>query len=191
MYEPETRTSVCVAELSDLHCGQFRSGHFTGVATVVLKLFNMVQPDCALFGQKDFQQLTIIKTMARDLNVPVDIIPVATVRDADGLALSSRNGYLSSEEKRIAPKLYQMLGMAKDAVMANREFADIERHACDYLANAGFITDYFSIGRQSDLKKAERTDRELVILAAARLGKTRLIDNLCFNRSGGNETFSQ
>jgi pantoate--beta-alanine ligase len=182
VYAPDAKTKVTVAGLSELYCGAFRPGHFDGVATVVCKLFNIVQPDCALFGQKDFQQLTLIQTMVRDLNIPVDIIPVETVREADGLAMSSRNGYLSREERKIASKLYRSLCDAKDAVLEGRDYAEVERQARVFLGDAGFDTDYFAICRRSDLEKAGREERELVILTAAKLGKTRLIDNLCFNR---------
>ncbi|MGR9086438.1 MAG: pantoate--beta-alanine ligase [Gammaproteobacteria bacterium] len=183
IYASDAKTVVTVSGLSERLCGEFRPGHFSGVATVVCKLFNIVQPDCAFFGQKDFQQLTLIQTMVRDLNIPVEIMPVETVREASGLAMSSRNGYLNDEEKKIAPLLYRALCDAQRAVLANnRERVEIERQACDFLQNAGFKTDYFSICRRSDLKTADRSDRELVILAAAKLGRTRLIDNICFNR---------
>jgi pantoate--beta-alanine ligase len=178
IHAPDAKTVVAVTGLSDLHCGVSRPGHFNGVATVVCKLFNMAQPDCALFGLKDFQQFTLIKTMVRDLNIPIEIIPVATVREASGLAMSSRNGYLSEEEKQIAPKLYQSLCSAKESVLAGRDYADIEREAESFLQDAGFRPEYFSICRAFDLKNADVKDRELVILAAAKLGTTRLIDNI-------------
>lgn len=181
IYAADTKTVVTVNGLSGIHCGQSRPGHFDGVTTVVCKLFNMVQPDCAFFGQKDFQQLTLIQIMVRDLNLPVDIIPVETVREASGLAMSSRNSYLSGEEWLIAPKLYQALSTAKESVLADRPFADIERQAVAFLLEAGFQPDYFAICRRQDLQKAEMEDRELVILAAVKLGKTRLIDNICVN----------
>lgn len=182
IYVPDARTVVTVTGLSELYCGSSRPGHFDGVVTVVCKLFNMVQPDWALFGQKDFQQLMLIKIMVRDLNIPVEIIPVATVREESGLAMSSRNGYLSDAEKKIASKLYQVLCIAKNEVLAEQSYADIERKALSLLSEAGFRMDYFTICRQSDLKKAESSDRELVILAAAKLGKARLIDNICVTR---------
>lgn len=182
IYAPDAKTRVTVAGLSQRYCGAFRPGHFDGVATVVCKLFNIVQPDCALFGQKDFQQLTLIRTMVRDLNIPVDIVPVETVREADGLAMSSRNGYLNHEERHIAPRLYRALCDAKDAVLAGRDYAEIERQAQAFLRESGFDTDYFAICRRSDLEKAGKDDLELVLLAAARLGKTRLIDNVRFDR---------
>ncbi|MGR8981181.1 MAG: pantoate--beta-alanine ligase [Gammaproteobacteria bacterium] len=182
IYAPDAQTVVSVTGLSGLYCGASRPGHFDGVSTVVCKLFNLVQPDCALFGQKDFQQLTLIETMVRDLNIPVEIIPVETVREESGLAMSSRNGYLSEDEKKVAPILYQSLCTAKDEVLAGRPFADIELKARSFLEEAGFQPDYFSICRRTDLKKAEIPDRDLVILAAAKLGKARLIDNICFTQ---------
>jgi len=183
MYDPAAKTVVSVAGLSDLHCGAFRSGHFNGVATVVAKLFNIVQPDTAFFGLKDYQQFVIIRTMARDLNIPVELVPVETVREASGLAMSSRNGYLSADEKANAAKLYQALCAARGAVLSGgADFTDIERQAQSFLSGAGFKTEYFSICRSLDLATATPADRDFVILAAARLGKTRLIDNICFSK---------
>jgi pantoate--beta-alanine ligase len=183
MYDPAAKTVISVAGLSDLHCGAFRPGHFNGVATVVAKLFNIVQPDTAFFGLKDYQQFVIIRTMVRDLNIPVALIPVETVRETSGLAMSSRNGYLSDAEKENAAKLYLALCEAKDAVLAgDMAYADIERQAQSFLTGAGFKTDYFSICRSSDLAAASPEDRDIVILAAARLGKTRLIDNIYFSK---------
>jgi pantoate--beta-alanine ligase len=183
VYAPNAKTVVSVTGLSEWYCGASRPGHFDGVATIVCKLFNMVQPDIALFGLKDFQQLTVIRTMVRDLNIPVEIIGVETVREASGLAMSSRNGYLTAEEKTIAAKLYQSLCDARDAVLAGRRSdQEIECQALLFLRESGFTPDYFSVCRASDLKKADSDDRELVLLAAAKLGKTRLIDNICFSR---------
>ncbi len=183
VYAADAKTVVSVAGLSEWYCGAFRPGHFDGVATVVCKLFNMVQPGVALFGLKDFQQLTVIRTMVRDLNIPVEIVGVETVREVSGLAMSSRNGYLTAEEKTIAAKLYQSLCDARDAVLAGQQsFQQIECRALLFLRESGFTPDYFSLCRASDLKKAGADDRELVLLAAARLGKTRLIDNVCFSR---------
>jgi len=182
IYAPDARTAVTVAGLSDLYCGASRPGHFSGVATVVCKLFNMVQPDIALFGLKDFQQLTVIKTMVRDLNIPVEIVGVDTVRELSGLAMSSRNGYLTDAEKQVAPKLYHSLRAARDAILAgNQAYADLEQQAFQFLQQAGFHPDYFSVCRSSDLKKADTNDVDLVILVAAKLGKTRLIDNIYFS----------
>ncbi len=184
VYTPDAKTVVSVTGLSEWYCGAARPGHFDGVATVVCKLFNIVQPDVALFGLKDFQQLTVIRTMVRDLDIPVDIVGVETVREASGLAMSSRNGYLTAEEKTVAAKLYQSLCAARDAVLAGRQsYEDIERKAMLFLQESGFQPDYFSVCRISDLKKAGAGDVELVLLTAARLGKTRLIDNICFSRN--------
>ena len=183
VYAPDAKTIVSVKDLSEWHCGASRPGHFNGVATIVCKLFNMVQPDIALFGLKDFQQLTVIRTMVRDLNMTVEIIGVETVREANGLAMSSRNGYLTMEEKQIATKLYQSLGVARDAVLARQlPYQEIERKAMLFLQGSGFHPDFFSVCRVNDLKKASTDDVELVLLAAAKLGKTRLIDNICFSR---------
>jgi pantoate--beta-alanine ligase len=154
IYTSDAKTTVTVTGLSDLYCGASRPGHFSGVATIVCKLFNIVQPNIALFGLKDYQQLTVIKTMVRDLNIPVEIIGVDTVREPSGLAMSSRNGYLTEDEQR----------------------------AQQFLQQAGFQPDYFSVCRSSDLKKAAAEDVDLVLLAAAKLGKTRLIDNIYFSR---------
>jgi pantoate--beta-alanine ligase len=183
IYTPDAKTIVTVTGLSDLYCGASRPGHFSGVATVVCKLFNIVQPNIALFGLKDFQQLTVIKTMVRDLNIPVEITGVDTVREPSGLAMSSRNGYLTDDEKKVAPKLYRSLCVARDAILAgNQTYTDIEQQALQFLQQAGFQTDYFSVCRSSDLKKAAAEDVDLVLLAAAKLGKTRLIDNIYFSR---------
>lgn len=182
VYAPDAKTVVSVAGLSEWYCGAFRPGHFDGVATVVCKLFNMVQPDVALFGLKDFQQLTVIRAMVRDLDIPVEIIGVETLREASGLAMSSRNGYLTAEEKTVAAKLYQALCAARDAVLAGQSYQEIERAALQFLQESGFTPDYFSVCRASDLQKAGVDDVELVLLVAARLGKTRLIDNIYFSR---------
>ncbi|MDP1970231.1 MAG: pantoate--beta-alanine ligase, partial [Methylobacter sp.] len=183
VYASDAKTLVSVTGLSEWYCGASRPGHFGGVATVVCKLFNMVQPDVALFGLKDFQQLTVIRTMVRDLNIPVEIVGVETVREASGLAMSSRNSYLTAEEKAVAEKLYQCLCVARDAVLAGQQsYEEIERRALLFLQDSGFQPDYFSVCRMSDLKKAGADDVALVLLTAARLGKTRLIDNVCFSR---------
>jgi pantoate--beta-alanine ligase len=183
IYTPDAKTTVTVTGLSDVYCGATRPGHFSGVATVVCKLFNIVQPNIALFGLKDFQQLTVIKTMVRDLNIPVEITGVDTVREPSGLAMSSRNGYLTEDEKRVAPKLYHSLCAARDAILAgNHSYANVEQQALQFLMKAGFQPDYFSVCRSNDLKKAAAEDMNLVLLAAAKLGKTRLIDNVYFSR---------
>lgn len=178
MYSPNAKTIVSVAGLSELYCGASRVGHFDGVATVVCKLFNMVQPDVALFGLKDFQQLAVIRTMVKDLNMPVDIIGIDTVREASGLAMSSRNGYLTPAEQQLAPLLYQSLCEAREAIVAGLDYMSVERQALSTLENAGFQPDYFRICRSVDLAPAQQGDTELVLLVAAKLGKTRLIDNM-------------
>lgn len=179
MYGDNPQTTVSVTYLSTLHCGIFRPGHFDGVATVVCKLFNLVQPDVAVFGLKDYQQLVIIRTMVNDLNFPIEIKAVETKREDDGLAMSSRNGYLSTEERTVAPKLYQSLCHAADEIlMGNKAFKTIENEALNYLQSTRFKPEYFAICRADNLVKVEKTDTDLVILTAARLGNTRLIDNI-------------
>ncbi|WP_374328871.1 pantoate--beta-alanine ligase [Azonexus sp.] len=159
--------------------GEFRPGHFRGVATVVTKLFNCVQPQVALFGKKDYQQLMMIRNMTRQLALPIAIIGGETVRAEDGLALSSRNGYLSEAERAEAPRLYRTLNeIAAELRAGNADFAGLEQAATAKLAAAGWQTDYIAIRRRHDLAAPENLDQPLVILAASRLGKTRLIDNL-------------
>lgn len=177
---PQTeQATVTVPGLSDILCGASRPGHFSGVATVVCKLFNMVQPDLALFGEKDFQQLLVIRRMTEDLCLPVEIQGVPTVREQDGLARSSRNGYLTSEERIRAPALYRVLCETAEAMrLGDSDYARLEAAAIEQLATAGFGPDYFSIRRASDLGLPEAGEKDLVILAAAQLGKARLIDNL-------------
>ncbi len=184
VYRPDAQTVISVTGVSGRYCGASRPGHFAGVATVVCKLFNIVQPDIAVFGEKDFQQLAVIRAMVRDLNIPVDILSVATVREASGLAMSSRNHYLSAEERNIAASLYKSLCTAQEAILlGGQTYSEIERQALQYLQQAGFQPDYFSICRSQDLQAATTDDSELVILAAAKLGKTRLIDNVSFSLS--------
>jgi pantoate--beta-alanine ligase len=179
----EHATTVEVAGLGNTLCGMFRAGHFRGVATVVARLFNMVAPDVALFGRKDYQQLRIIERMVKDLSMPIAIVGVDTVREPDGLAMSSRNMYLTPEERRVASRLYATLCAARDsAVAASAELTEAERNAVLSLSSAGFIPEYVSIRRQADLAPPEPEDRALVILAAARLGQARLIDNVEFER---------
>lgn len=192
VYAPDAKTVVSVTGLSEWYCGVSRPGHFDGVATIVCKLFNMVQPDIALFGLKDFQQLTVIRTMVRDLNIPIEIVGVPTVREESGLAMSSRNGYLTAEEKTVAAKLYQSLCVAREAVLAGRQsYQEIESQALLFLRESGFQPDYFVVCRVSDLKKAGENDKELVLLAAAKLGKTRLIDNICFSKNPPQSPFDK
>jgi pantoate--beta-alanine ligase len=177
---PEPQTFV--VEPSDLQHileGAHRPGHFRGVATVVLKLFNLVMPHSAIFGKKDYQQYIVLRDMVQQLALPIEIIPAETVRAADGLALSSRNSYLSAEERREAPRLYRMLRYAHDEIMAGaRDFQRIELHTMSELANHGWKPDYIAVRRQSDLQAPVAEDRDIVVLAAARLGRTRLIDNV-------------
>lgn len=178
IYAPMAQTTVSVSQVSQHYCGGSRSGHFDGVATVVCKLFNIVQPDVALFGLKDFQQFAVIQTLVRDLHLPIELIGVPTVREVDGLAMSSRNGYLSRSARKTAPKLYQTLQQARDELMAGQTITVVEQHAIAELTQAGFVVDYFKIARRCDLQFATLADNALIILAAAKLDKTRLIDNL-------------
>ncbi len=183
IYMSDARTTVTVAEVSEWYCGASRPGHFAGVATVVCKLFNIVQPDIALFGLKDFQQFTIIKIMVRDLNIPVEIIGVDTVREPSGLAMSSRNGYLTAHEKQVASELYRVLCVTRDAILEGAcNYTELENQAFAALQEVGFKPDYISVCRSRDLTKAAPEDSDLVLLAAARLGKTRLIDNIYFSK---------
>ncbi|AKH19377.1 pantoate--beta-alanine ligase [Sedimenticola thiotaurini] len=178
----QEQTRVEVPGLSDLYCGTSRPGHFVGVATVVCKLFNMVQPDLALFGEKDYQQLLVIRRMVEDLSLPVEIHGLPTVREVDGLARSSRNGYLSEAERSIAPSLYRQLQQTAEAIkQGQRDYAALESAAMSQLESEGFTPDYYAICRAADLAQPEPEDRELVILAAAYLGKARLIDNIQLN----------
>ncbi|MDR0777093.1 MAG: pantoate--beta-alanine ligase [Azonexus sp.] len=159
--------------------GEFRPGHFRGVATVVAKLFNCVQPQAALFGKKDYQQLLVIRNMARQLALPIDIVGGETVRAEDGLALSSRNGYLSAAERAEAPRLYRLLTGIRDAIRSgNSNFAALEAKAVAELAAAGWKTDYIAVRQQTDLAPPQDRNAPLVVLAASRLGTTRLIDNI-------------
>jgi pantoate--beta-alanine ligase len=177
---PEPQTFV--VEPSDLQHvldGAVRPGHFRGVATVVLKLFNMVSPHSAIFGKKDYQQCLVLTNMARQLSLPIEIILAETVRATDGLALSSRNAYLGPDERKEAPRLYQLLSKARDAIAAgSRGYQAIELDVMAALAHHGWKPDYIAVRRQSDLKEPQGGDDKLVVLAAARLGKTRLIDNV-------------
>ena len=159
--------------------GEFRPGHFRGVATVVTKLFNCVQPDAAVFGKKDYQQLMVIRNMTRQLALPIEIVGGETVRAEDGLALSSRNGYLSEAERAEAPRLYRLLNQIRDAVRSGRtDYAVLENEAISALTAAGWKTDYVAIRQQSDLSPATAGNGPWVVLAASRLGTTRLIDNI-------------
>lgn len=171
-------TIVEVPELSNILCGAHRPGHFRGVATVVAKLFNLVEPDLAVFGEKDYQQLVVIRRMVEDLCFPVEIVGAPTGRERDGLAMSSRNQYLTEAERRTAPTLHRELVKATAAVVAGeRDFRGICAAALASLRDQGFTPDYFEIRRASDLAEPAAEDTELVALVAARLGRARLIDN--------------
>ena len=179
----ERATRVEVPGVSRILEGEFRPGHMEGVSTVVAKLFHIVEPDVAVFGEKDFQQLTVIRRMVADLCMPVKIIGAPTVRDRDGLAMSSRNQYLSTEERALAPSIYRALEAAAQRLRAGDvDFASIERAGFQALEHAGFRPDYFSVRNASDLSPATPAARELVILTAARIGKARLIDNVQVTR---------
>jgi pantoate--beta-alanine ligase len=167
------------AEYADILEGQFRPGFFRGVATVVLKLLNIVRPDVAVFGKKDYQQLMVIRNMVRQLNLPVRIVGGETTRAPDGLALSSRNGYLSTDERARAILLHRVLEQVATAIRAGkRDFAALEQVAMATLSAAQWLPDYVAVRKQADLQLPAAADRDFVILAAARLGTTRLIDNL-------------
>jgi pantoate--beta-alanine ligase len=177
--EMESTTRVVVPGLGDILCGAFRPGFFTGVATVVTRLLNLVQPDVAVFGEKDYQQLVLVRRMASELCLPVSIEGVATEREPDGLAMSSRNGYLGPGERATAPILYRTLAEVKATVEGGVADYDIlERSAMDALTRAGFRPDYVSIRRAFDLGAPAAGDAVLRVLAAAWLGPARLIDNL-------------
>jgi pantoate--beta-alanine ligase len=177
---PERQTFV--VEPSDLQYileGAHRPGHFRGVATVVLKLFNLVMPHAAIFGKKDYQQYLVLRDMVRQFALPIEIIPAETVRAPDGLALSSRNNYLSPAERKEAPRLYGVLKKVRDDIGSGvRDFQRVDQQAMAELARNGWQPDYIAVRRQADLRQPTERDRDLVVVAAARLGRTRLIDNV-------------
>lgn len=176
------QTIVSVPGVSAGLCGGSRPGHFDGVATIVCKLFNMVQPDIALFGEKDFQQLAVIRKMVADLNIPVHIFGVPIVRDHDGLALSSRNGYLSAQQRAVAPALQQGLQALKAQIKnGRRDYTTLFEQFKTDLQAAGFRLDYVELRDALSLQPAAMDSTQLVLLAAAYLGSTRLIDNLIFD----------
>lgn len=180
-YGSAATVTVQVPEIGDDLCGRSRPGHFVGVATVVTKLFNAVQPDLAVFGQKDYQQLLVIRRLVGDLCLPIEIEMAPTVREADGLALSSRNQYLSAEQRRLAPALYQSLLGMRAQVAAGRPFAEVEAATQAELTAQGFEVDYAALRQAEDLAvPGAGCNHGLVGLLAARLGSTRLIDNLLF-----------
>mgnify|MGYP000008057867 CR=1 FL=1 len=168
---------ITVPGMDDKLCGQTRPGHFDGVATVVAKLFNMVLADVAVFGEKDYQQLLLIKKMVNDLNIPVTVIGAATHREQNGLAMSSRNQYLTAQQREQAAYLYQSLLTVREQLEQGREdFSVIEQIAFKSLQKSGFVPDYVDIRRADDLEQAKIGDKSLRILVAARLGSARLID---------------
>lgn len=172
-------TKVDVPTLGDHHCGASRPGHFVGVATVVAKLFNMAQADVAVFGQKDFQQLAIIRKMASDLCFPLEIIGLPTSRETDGLARSSRNGYLNAEERQRAPMIYQQLLACQAALKAEQhDLSALRQNVTAQLTAAGFVMDYLNFADPRTLELLDTAQPEMVILIAAKLGTTRLIDNI-------------
>ncbi len=173
------QTQVSVPDITDTLCGASRPGHFVGVATVVSKLFNIVQPDTALFGEKDFQQLAVIRKMVRDLCFDIEVVGVATARNEDGLALSSRNGYLNDEQRSLAPQLHATLQRCQQDIIAGcHDYANLVRRCSEDLQGHGFNVDYFAICDGTTLRDITSQSPEIVILVAASLGNTRLIDNV-------------
>jgi pantoate--beta-alanine ligase len=178
----KTTARVHVPELEDILCGAFRPGHFMGVATVVTKLLNLVQPDVALFGEKDFQQLLIIRRAAEDLCMPVEILGLPTTREPDGLAMSSRNRYLTAEQRAVAPHIFAALERARAAIESGRnDFETIGDEGIAALQAAGFRPDYFEVRDAETLAAPTADSRNLVVLTAARIGRARLIDNVRAN----------
>ena len=178
MYGTQPRlTNISVGQITDDLCGKSRPGHFDGVAVVVTKLFNIVQPNFAFFGQKDYQQLAVIRQLVQDLNMPLEVIGVPIVRAEDGLALSSRNGYLSEHQRAIAPTIYQLLKQAEQQLHEGQALAQVLESISNQLTQAGFVVDYVE-ARQINLQPIAQFDRNVVLFVAAKLGTTRLIDNL-------------
>ncbi|MEB3795934.1 MULTISPECIES: pantoate--beta-alanine ligase [Acinetobacter] len=178
MYGTQPRlTNISVSQITDDLCGSSRPGHFDGVALVVTKLFNIVQPNYAFFGQKDYQQLAVIRQFVQDLNIPLEVIGVPIVRAADGLALSSRNGYLTPEQRQTAPVIYQGLKQAEEQLRQGKDLQQVLADLKTLLTDNGFVVDYVE-ARQSNLLPVTQFDRNIVLFVAAKLGGTRLIDNL-------------
>lgn len=185
MYPAPQSVTVALPPIANELCGASRPGHFSGVATVVLKLFNAVQPAAAVFGKKDFQQLFLIRHMVKQLNLPIKIIAGETIRETlpeiAGLAMSSRNGYLSPQQRVEAKALFQALQRVVQAVQAgSKDFSGLEMQAAQTLTESGWAVDYISVRSASTLAPAASSDHDLVVLGAAKLGKTRLIDNIEF-----------
>ena len=178
-FDPSKSTVIQVPGISELHCGKSRPGHFEGVATVVSKLFNIIRPDRAFFGLKDYQQYLLIKQLVKDLVFEIEIIGIEIERESDGLAVSSRNAYLTTEEREIAPFLYACLNDVATAILNNdRDYQRLEKEGLQKLQEAGFHPDYFSICHAETLQSANAKDDSIVLLAAVTLGSCRLIDNL-------------
>ncbi len=183
MYGSQPRlTNISVAKITDDLCGKSRPGHFDGVAVVVTKLFNIVQPNYAFFGQKDYQQLAVIRQLVRDLNLPLEVIGVPITRATDGLALSSRNGYLSTEERQLAPSIYQSLKNAELKLQQGQALSQVLDHVKSQLTQAGLVVEYVE-ARTPELQAVHEFNQGLVLFVAAKLGNTRLIDNLQVNYS--------
>ena len=172
---------IHLSDIANDLCGRFRPGHFNGVATIVCKLFNLIQPELAFFGKKDFQQLFLIKELVKQLNYPIHIIAIDTVRHKDGLAKSSRNNLLSKEDRKKAPQLFELMNAMKEKVMQKKlSFKEIESDAERLLNDSGWIVDYLAIRSAQSLKTPVRNEKQMVILGAATLGSVRLIDNIEF-----------
>ena len=183
MYPTEQTVLVEPPAIANTLCGASRPGHFRGVATVVLKLFNMVRPDVAVFGKKDFQQLFIIREMVKQLNLPIEIVAGETMREPDGLAMSSRNGYLLPGQRVEAQRLHRALQQVVDAIQGgNSDFPALESQTTQYLTQLGWVVDYIAIRSSHTLLPANADDTRLVVLGAAKQGRTRLIDNIEFDR---------
>lgn len=177
---------ITIPDLSEILCGVSRPGFFSGVATVVNKLFHIVQPEVAIFGKKDFQQLAVIRRMVSDLCMPIKIVGIETVRDVDGLALSSRNSYLNRRERAIAPTIHHTLQECRGAVACGYDdYRELEHFAQEKLKTVGFVPDYFSVRDAHTLQWVNERTQQLVILAAAKLGNTRLIDNVSLMLNDG------
>lgn len=180
LYPVPQEVTVSLPKIAEELCGASRPGHFNGMATVVLKLFNIARPSCAVFGRKDYQQLHLVKKMVSQLNLPVTILEGETVREQDGLAMSSRNRYLSENQRAEAPRLYHNLRQIGQAIASGgADFSALENQAKADLESRGWQVDYVEVRHADTLAKPHPSDARLVVLGAARLGKTRLIDNIC------------
>ena len=173
-------TRISVPDISDILCGEFRPGHFSCVATCVMKLFINVQPDYAFFGEKDYQQTLVIKRMVSDLLLPVEVLTLPIIREENGLAMSSRNGYMTESQKRLSAEIYKVMEKAATMMRVGADsFDEIEKNSVGLLEELAFKVEYFSIRRRQDLKLVtDSRDKSLIILVAAWIGETRLIDNL-------------